>query len=264
MKKAVLFLFPAGLALGLAGPAVAQDDAPPAMYYIVQEHVKPAMASQYEQHTKAFIKDLAATPGIEGIQWTGVSGTEVGYIYVVPIEGLSGLAQTFEGWEAASAKMGQQKWAEHMARSSAVTEYSSTSILALRNDLSYRPETAALTTAHPYRHYAWWYVLPGKEQAIEAVAREYVELYKAHGIETGWRVYQHVVGPDLPMYLVVETAESEAAFYAETARITELLGEQGRKLQEKAMQLARRIEINDAVIRPDLSFPQATQYGQRQ
>lgn len=263
MSKRVLAVAPLALALALPPSTVAQEAQAPTMFYIVQDQVKPPMIAEYETASKAFIKDLAATAGIEGIQWTAVSGMEVGYIFVVPVKDFADLGKAFQKWEGAGEKMGMAKWQEHMARSQAMVDHTATSILALRNDLSYMPETAAFTTERPYRHYAWWYVIPGKEQAIEAVAKEFVDLYKTRNIQTGWRIYQHVVGPDLPMYLVVETAENAAAFEARTAKIRETLGEAGMRLEQKAMKLARRVEINDAWIRPDLSFPQETQYGQR-
>lgn len=258
-------LFGSAAALALAAPSVAaQEQGPPQMLYIVQDFVKPAMLQQYEANTKAFLKDLAATPkATETIRFTAVSGMEVGYIYVVPVSGWADLGKAFENWEAASKAMGQEKWGEHMARGAGAVDHSATSMIVLRPDLSYKIEGTALTPERPYRHYSWWYVIPGKEQAIEAVAKEFVDLYKTRNIQTGWRIYQHVVGPDLPMYLVVETAENAAAFEARTAKIRETLGEAGMRLEQKAMKLARRVEINDAWIRPDLSFPQETQYGQR-
>lgn len=250
-------LFGSAAALALAAPSVAaQEQGPPQMLYIVQDFVKPAMLQQYEANTKAFLKDLAATPkATETIRFTAVSGMEVGYIYVVPVSGWADLGKAFENWEAASKAMGQEKWGEHMARGAGAVDHSATSMIVLRPDLSYKIEGTALTPERPYRHYSWWYVIPGKEQAIEAVAKEYVALYRSKGIETGWRIYQSVVGPDNPMYLVVAAASDPAAYQAEQKRIATLLGQAGRDLSNKAMQFARRVEQNDSWIRPDLSFP---------
>lgn len=256
MNKLALTLSLATVTLGVSGTATAQDQGPPQMYYIVQEFVKPPMMQQYEAAGKAFLKDLAATAmAKETIRFTTVSGTEVGYIYVVPVNGWAGLGKAFQDWEAAGKAMGQEKWMQHMARSSVAVEHSATSVLMTRIDLSYLPETAALTPDRPYRHYTWWYVIPGKETDIEAVAKEYVALYQSKNIKTGWRVLQAVVGPDLPMYLVVSTAANEAAYFAEEQRIRDMTGGEWQRLNEKAMQFARRLEINDSWIRPDLSFP---------
>lgn len=262
MKRLALFLPVAGLALGVPTVAAAQQEGPPQMMYVVQDFVKPGMMQEYEAAGKAFIKDLSAMPKAkETIRYVGLSGMEVGYIYSVPIQGWMGLDKAWKDWEAARKAMGEKKWGEHMNRSAAMVDHGSTSIIMLRPDLSYLPETTALTvtTDRPYRHYNWWYVIPGKEQALEAVAKEYVELYRSKGIKTGWRVYQGVVGPDNPMYLVVETATDPAAYHAEQQRIEKMLGEAGQQLSAKALKFARRIVENDAWVRPELSFPMVEQ-----
>lgn len=260
MTKLALTLSLATLTLGMPHAAIAQDQGPPQLYYLVQEFVKPPMTQQYETAGKAFLKDLAATAKAkETIQFTTVSGPEVGYIYVVPVDGWAGLSQAFQDWEAASQAMGQEKWMQHMAHSSATVDHSATSIMMARDDLSYLPQSVALTPDRPYRHYTWWYVVPGKETDIEAVAKEYIALYRSKNIQTGWRVYQEIVGPDLPMYLVVSTAADEASFHAEEKRIREMTGAEGQRLEQKAMQFARRLEINDSWIRLDLSFPPVEQ-----
>ncbi len=259
MRRLAVLLPVTLLLLGYPAPAASQDS-PPQMFYLVQEFVKPSKIAEYEANTKAFLKDLAMTPGAkETIQFSAVSGPEVGYIYVVPVDGWAGLGKAFGDWDAASRAMGQQKWAEHMARSTGLSDHSATSVMMMRPDLSYRAETAALTADRRYRHYDWWYIMPGHEQDIEAIAKEYIALYRAKNIQRGWRIYQSVVSPDLPMYLVVQTGTDEASYYAEDARIRQMLGSEGERLQQKAMQFTRRVESNYSWIRPDLSFPMAEQ-----
>jgi hypothetical protein len=262
MRRIALFLLVAGLALGAPTAAAAQQQGPPQMMFVVQDFVKPGMIQDYEMAGKSFLKDLAATPNAkETIRYTALSGLETGYIYVVPVSSWADLGNAFQNWDAAGKAMGQEKWAAHMSRSAGMLDRSATSMIVLRPDLSYLPETTVLTvsTDRPYRHYNWWYVIPGKEQAIEAVAKEYVELYRSKGIETGWLVYKGIVGPDAPMYLVVQTASDPAAFHAEQQHTEQMLGEAGQRLAAKARQFARRIEENDAWIRPDLSFPMMEQ-----
>lgn len=71
------------------------------------------------------------------------------------------------------------------------------------------------------------------------------------------------MGPDIPMYVVVETAKDPAEYYANEMKVRSALAEAGQKLDEKAMQYARRAEIWDGWIRPDLSFPPATRTTSR-
>lgn len=246
-------------ALAFASAAGAQEQAAPQMVFVVQDVVSPAHMAAYENGTKAFIRDLAATPGTrETLQWTAVSGPEFGYYYVVPIESWAGLGEGMAAWEAAGAAMGP-KWMEHMVTNQSHVEETATSVMMLRPDLSYNLERAALAPENAYRNYTWWYIQPGKTAEAEAVAREYIDLFRARGLADGWRVYQTVLGPEQPVYLVVVAAPDREAYRARDAEISETLGEAGMQLEAKAMTVARRVAMSEGWLRPDLSFPPAPQ-----
>jgi hypothetical protein len=51
-------------------------------------------------------------------------------------------------------------------------------------------------------------------------------------------------------------ARDEADFYANEARLNELVGAEAEKLGTKALKAARRVEPFIGWLRPDLSFPQ--------
>jgi hypothetical protein len=256
MKKLAPFAL---AAFAFANVAGAQEQAAPQMVFVVQDVVSPAHMAAYETGTKAFLRDLAATPGArETLAWTAVSGPEVGYYYVIPIESWTALGEGFAAWEAAGTAMGS-KWTEHMAANQAHVEETATMVIMLRPDLSHNLDRTALTPENAYRHYTWWYPQPNKTQEAEAVAREYIALFQARGLEDGWRVYQTVMGPDQPAYLVLTTAPDKAAYNTRDAEITAILGEDGMKLQAKAMSLARRMTMSEGWMRPDLSFPPAPQ-----
>ncbi len=264
MKRFAPALFAAVLWLGLPAGLAAQEYPPPQMYWVLAEHVKPAMLHEYEAATKEMIRLLASVPDATSkVQFTTISGPEVGYAYVITIDGFSGMDRAWQNWEATIEAAGRDKFMAIQEKASAATDYAESFVLMLREDLSYLPETTALTAERPYRKYHYWYSLPGKEQQVEAVVKEYVQLYKSKGLTTGWRIYQTVIGPDLPMYLVVETAKDPADYHATEMKVRSALGEAGQKLEMKALQYARRLEIRDGWIRPDLSFPPTTQTTSR-
>jgi hypothetical protein len=256
MKKLPLFALGTIPLLGLAAPAAAQD-APPQMYFVIQEHVKPSMTMEYEAASKDFIKMLSAAPIEAGsVQFQTIMSPEMGYTYAIPVQGFSGVDKAFGAWEGAMRAVGEEKWMAMDAKSKKAVDYYETSILAMRPDLSYNFEGTAISGDMPFRKYFWWHVIPGKELEAEAVAKEYAALYRAKEMEHGFRIYQAVMGPDLPMYLVVQSAKNEAEFTAREQGMEQMLGEEGMKLQQKSMAVTRKMVIQEGWVRPDLSFPQ--------
>ncbi len=257
MKKVVSLAVTALCLAGLAAPAVAQEAGPPQVFFVYSEHVKASMMQEYEAMTKEMIQAMAAAPGVKGsLEWTTIWSPDLGYSFVFVTEGFSGMDKLHQSWQTAIEAMGREKFMKLGEKTGPMIERGESYALILRPDLSYMPETVGLTAA-PLRMYHWWYTTPGKEMAVEAVAKEYVELYKAKNIDRGWRVYQAAMGDDLPMYLVVETASKMADYYTESEKIEAALGEEGKKLQQKALKLTRRVEDGYGVVRTDLSFPPA-------
>ncbi len=258
MKRVVLLTFAAVAWLGLPRAGVGQESGPPQFYWVLQEHVKPSMAQEYEAATKEMIQLLSSVPDAASkVPFVTISSPEIGYAYVIPVQGFSGMDKAWQNWEATIDAVGRDKFMEIQAKATAATDHVASSVLWLREDLSYLLDTTAMTAERPYRMYHWWYAIPGKESQLEEIAQEYVKLYKAKGITTGWRLYQAVMGPDMPLYLVVESATDPADYYSNEKKIRSMLGEEGKKLDMKALKVARRLEVQFGWQRPDLSFPPA-------
>lgn len=253
MKKLALTLVAALPLLWAAAPAAAQQDGPPRMYHIYQDFVTAAMIPEYEAAAREFVQTLAATPDVN-VSFMALSGPEVGYIYASPLESFADLDQMNRNWEAALSATGE-KGAKAMAQASKAVNHSASFVMVLREDLSYRLETTEISADMPYRHYSWWYTIPGKEMELEAVAKEFAQLYESNGIERGWRILQAANGPDLPLYLVIFNATDMASYHATSAEIDERLGDADDELLQRAMRTARRVESSYSFVRPDLSFP---------
>jgi hypothetical protein len=255
MRRIALLPLAGVLLLGLSGPAPAQEYSQPPMYWVFQDFVPPAHMQEYEAVAKEMV-DMFSSAGVTDVQWITVSGPETGYAWVIEIEGFEGIGKAWQNFEAAIETVGPEKFMELHARFGEAMDYATSSVIMLRPDLSYRLEDTALTTDRPFRMYNWYFAIPGKEEKLEGVAKDYIALYESKGIEHGWRVYQIVIGQELPAYLVVQTAMDEADYHARAKEIEEMAGEEGYQLSLKAMKYTRRIEINSGWIRPDLSFPQ--------
>jgi hypothetical protein len=220
-------LWLAGLAaLLLPAVAAAQEEDGPQMFFVHQEVVKPSMVAEYEAAADDWVEMMRGSEAANGkIAYYAYSGPQIGYVYVLPIDDFADFAEIGEAFDAVAEEIGEP-WKEAGERSN----------------------TAA--------HWDFWYALPDKTEDLEAVAKEFVELYVSKGLDTGWNVYQAITGGDLPLYVVSVLAKDEADFHANEARLNEIVGAEAEKLGMKALKAARRVEPFIGWFRPDLSYPQ--------
>jgi hypothetical protein len=257
-KQLALGLATTVCALGAAVFAGGEEGAEkPQMYCIYKEVVKPEKRQQYEEALKYMInefREYQVDP--EKIYWHAVSGPELGYIYAMPIDGFAGMDQMQANWTEAIEILGKEKMDEMLAPIAEAMESISIFHSIKREDLSYMPENPRLKKEEiKYVHYGFYYTHPGKAEDLEAIAKEFAELYKRKGIDSGWTIFQGVTGSDLPVYVVAMGAKSAADYYTNRERIREQLGEEAKKLGEKVDATIRKMEYKEGMLRPDLSYP---------
>lgn len=255
------------LALGLAmtlcglGAAVFAGDESgaekPQMYCIYKEVVKPEKQRQYEDAVKHMISEFRAYQiDPEKVYWHTISGAELGYLYVMPIDGFAGMDQMEAHWNEAIEILGKERWEQIMAPMAEAMESVSISHSIKRKDLSYVPENPRLKQEEiKYVRYGFYYAHPGKGKDFEKIAQKFAELYERKGLDSGWSIYQGVSGADLPVYVVAMGAKSAADYYTNRERILEQLGEEGEKLGEQVGATVRKMEYVEGMLRPDLSYP---------
>ncbi len=235
-----------------------QEGQKPQMYCIYKEVVKPSKTKQYEAALKNMIaefKEYDIDP--EMVNFTTVFGPEMGYVYVMPIENFAGMDTMYENWEAAIEIIGKDRFTEIVAAAEGAIDHIDVFHVLHRADLSYVPENPRLTPDEiQYVHYGFYYLIPGKQEKLEDVARKFVELYKSKNISSGWSIYESITGTDLPLLVVAHPAKSESDYYSERVKLKELIGEEGEKLGQAANALVRKVEFKDGYIRPDLSYPE--------
>jgi len=185
-----------------------------------------------------------------------VSGPEIGYVYAAPIENFAAIDQSHVHWMEVLETIGAEKFEEIIAPAAEAIERVEVFQVSKRVDLSYAPENPRLKPQEiEYIHYRFFYVIPGKQKDIEAIAKEFAELYKSKGINTGWSMYESVTGSDLPVIVVAQGARSAADFYSNRERLRELLGEDAKKIGARVGATVRRMEDKEGIPRPDLSYP---------
>ncbi len=251
MKK--LAIFAAGLAL-LAAPALATAQArwtPPPMLFVYTDYVAPANAPAYEAAVKEAVGKVVAAPGGAKLDWIAASGSGAWYLYAFPMQSMGDMDRINQDWEAAMTAAGGPAI---FATSDALLDHSAASIVAFRPDMSYMPANPSKAeTEGAFRHWTYWYPMPGKAQELEAVAREFVALYTQNNMDNGWRVYQSVTGDRVPAYLVAGSGMSPADYYATAERNNAKLGDAAAALFKKAHALTARLEHLDGMMRADLA-----------
>lgn len=257
MRGPVIGFLVAAALCSFPEPAAAQDPNPMdpnPMYLIHREHVKPAQVPAYEEETRRWIEALVGSDVAGLLEWVAIYGSELGYTYVIPIDGFAGideLRRTF----ATSREDVSSRWTSLAGRSSTPIDHIESSVLELRPQLSYLPRTVALNLELPFRKYHWYHVSAGMEPRFEEVATRLVELYAQNDIEHGFRFYEVIVGDDLPLYVLVERAHDEADYAARTARIRATVGPEADALFGRILDYTRRVEVMEGMTRGELSYP---------
>lgn len=248
--------------LGFAGAAVVaggeQDGQETQMYCIYKEVVKPGMTKQYEDAVKYMVSEFKAYQiDPEKVNFKTVSGPELGYIYVMPMDNFASMDQMKVNWGEAVKILGADKFEALVAPAEEAMESLEIFHVERLNELSYTPENPRLKPEEiEYVHYGFYYVIPGKGHDFEAIAKEFHDLYESNGVDNGWSIYRSMTGTDLPLYVVAQAAKSAADFYSNREKTREMLGDAGKKIGEKVGAAVRKIEYKEGMPRPDLSYPQ--------
>lgn len=245
------------LCLAVAGPVGLAQEHP--LYVVHQERAKPSLLKEYEASTREFValvtKNKASMPNFS---FVALQGDGLVYSYVAKIGNYAGLDLINQDFAALAQKDGAA-FSELMRRGGATFESVSESVVGLYPELSYTPPAPRLKFEDArYFHYDIYHVMPGREEDADALAQEFLALFKSKNVPNGYRLFKSALGPEMPS-IIVETAAKDAADYAaQDASDRALLGDAGQALFARAFALTRRFETRNGWLRPDLSvFPPA-------
>ncbi len=258
MKKQALLTLAAAIGAMSAGVFAGDQSQTekPEMFCIYKEHVHPGKVEQYETAMKNMISEFRSYQiDPEKVNFKAVSGPEIGYAYVMPIDGFADMDKMKANWMEAIEILGKDKFADIIAPAEEATESIDVFHVVRRADLSYEPENPRLKPEEvEFIHYGFYYAVPGKEKDLEAIAKEFADLYRSKGISTGFSVYQCITGSDLPLYAVTKPARSAADFHANHEKVKEALGPKADEIGARIGATVRKIEYKEGNVRPDLSY----------
>lgn len=225
------------------------------MFYIYRERVKPTRVEEYEALTRTLVARIDGAPFSERVRFTTVSGPKLGYAYVAFVAGFTGLGAFRRDLAALLEDTGAEAWHRFERAAGEAVERAEAYVTLLRSELSYLPDAVALDAELPYRHYRWLHARPGHRAEVESLLRRAVELAWSRELDRGWRVYDMLLGDDLPCYLLVQRAADEADHQRGVAAVWHALGCEGRALARRGRRQLRRVQRMGGWIRPELSFP---------
>lgn len=256
MKKKfiVLFLFVFGF-VAFNNQSSAQKELPKSQLYLLHEDlVLPYMANEYEAALKDFAK-LFSDAKIDSRSYKVIQKDYFNYTAVIPVTDFDGLAKYFGMTPQLIEKIGKDKFDAVMKKFDGCYTTHRNYLLNLRNDLSYKPEYGLnFDDGLNYRHLDSFYPVPGKEDEMMELIKEYKKLYESKKLEEGYRVYMGSVGTENGMVMFVQPAKSRVDFAMLSDKQDEILGKESQALWDKFLKVTQKFEHHDGVMRPDLSY----------
>ena len=234
----------------------AQDKLPDTeMYMIHEDVVYPYMQDKYEKAAKDFVEMLKEA-NVEG-SYRSFQVEYFTYNSIISVKDYEGLAKYMGMRSEMMEKIGEEKMGKVMSQFDGCYASHKNYLITLRNDLSYKP-TYGLNADEGlnFRHFDYINVIPGKEDEMNDILKEYKALYESKNIEEGYRVYFGGIGTDMPYIIFVQPAKGRVDWATLSDRQDEQLGEEGSNLLGRMMAITQKFEHKDGMMRPDLYYSQ--------
>ena len=223
---------------------------------ISQDFVKPAMAEQYESLVREFTT-LLKQNNITNPMFTGYTFQSPDFCYTtaMPMGNWSDLDKMNSDMPEVEQKIGKQRMDDLTSRMGSTIDHSAFFSVRELPELSYHPtKTASNPSERYFVHYDLFYVTPGRyDDAIE-VSKAWKKLYESKQIPHGYSVLSAGFGSDLPLIIVERTAKTMADYVAQMDQDTKTLAGAEKQLEQRSLEITRRIDARDAYFRPDLSY----------
>ncbi|HOW85712.1 MAG TPA: hypothetical protein P5119_00955 [Candidatus Aminicenantes bacterium] len=244
------------LAVGVLtlGLTAAGQEKKPRLFFVEDDVVKPAMASQFEAALKETVESV-----FKAYAWPwpfDVYATEDFHYYILyPFESLSEIDKGFGIWNEMLGKLGAGKWDALNRKMGETTEYVRQGTVTLSPELSYAPEAPGLKPEEvKFVYWGFCSVLPGKEKDFEEQLGKMVALYKARKVPAGFQSWIGGIGTEMPFYFYSETAKSGSDLFLMDEKVMKLIDPEATAIWSAMLKLMRKYESKMGAYRPDLSY----------
>jgi hypothetical protein len=248
--------------LGLCLPALVslgifcRAQAPTTQLYAITEIiVQPANSADFE----AVMKDWVAFYVKNNYPWAFMTYRTEDFRYYLlgPVKNMADLEEMMKT-DMEMAKKGGPEFEGLMKKTSGSYAFANMGAIILRNDLSYAPEQPRVKMEDaPFICWDYYYVIPGRENEVEQIAKEWQALYKGNNVPDAFQVWMLVMGPDLPLVVASRWGKSEADLNAEDEKNLKKMGDAYTALAKKTMALCRKYERRLGYRLDELSYTPA-------
>lgn len=218
--------------------------------------INPAGMAAYEAASKKLLPIMAEHDFPYG--YDAYMTDDFHYMFVYPIKNFADIDALYGEWMKFIEAWGMDNWKAMQKEIGDAVESSDLSVFNFRRDLSFLPEDNAYDGSKPnYFYWGFCKVKPGMEQALEKNFQDFVNLWKAKEMTTGWALYQGFFGADMPTYVYAEWGASPAAFWAQAEKSEAKTGDAAKAVWDQTMQTLRSYDFMTGRNRPDLSYKPA-------
>jgi len=236
----------------------AQEKLPDQEMYMVHEDVIfPYMQDKYEKASKDFI-DMLKESNVDGSS-RSIQVEYFTYQAIIPVKDYDGLSKYMGMRREMMGKIGDEKMKKVMSQFDGCYASHKNFLITLRNDLSYKPKYGLNPDEGlNFRHIDYINIIPGKEDEMNQILKDYKSLYESKNIDEGYRIYFGSMGTDMPLIMIVQPAKGRADWATLSDRQDEQLGEEGNKFLKRMMAISQKFEHKNGMMRPDLYYSQKT------
>ncbi len=229
----------------------AQDSSKYQVYYIHEDPVNTSMVAPYEKTATDLVANCKKVKLQDG--WLALTMEDYRYIYVSPIKDMADLDKnTFEPLEKSMGKDAYTKMFDDFNKCyDSHRDY----IVVLNKELSYMPGGVNINPqGTPFRQFTYYYVTPQNFAKAHEIAKSFHDLYVKKGSKLQYRLYRSGFGEKENYYLVVVGAKSAEEYAKMSSENNALLGDEGKELYGKLLQITSGIKNVSGTAREDLSY----------
>jgi hypothetical protein len=223
---------------------------------VVDEVVPPSKVMEYEAGMKAW-KDLNTKYKFP-VPITVYKTNDNHYYVLMPIKKLGDLDKLEKFWAEVKEKAGkefEEEEAKLLKQFAGNYESATFGVVSHRLDLSYIPENPRVKTEDV--NFVWWnyyYIKTENQGDIEKISKEWLDLYKKHGITNSYNVYQPMIWSDMPVVVAAGGALSASDYFIHSEKDIMKMGDEFLALNKKTMDKCRRFEQKYGMLMKELSF----------
>lgn len=249
MKPKIALSLAIALALSL-NVSIAQDSGDAQLLMIHEDVVIPAQVMKYLDASRSFKKALedhdVKTFGYQSF-WLDNNT----FIHVRQIQNFAQLDSN--PMEGLMNQLGEEATGEIFSNYNGTYHSHRDFVAVFHPGLSYKPELLQQEEG-TFREWMYLYYDDKDQEAMMGFLKEWQDLYKSKGIETGYTVYTGGLGHFGPVVVVLSWAKDQADHAQKTLENQAKIGEEGMQLWQKTTSIIQKQDIITGFYMPDISY----------